>query len=104
MSQGKVWKIERLREAMAGIETVLDILDDQVGLDPEGPLHSAIAQLIAVATLATAESVGVDREAFDWFVFESHFGREALACQRPGGEEVVIDGIESFLAFEGVEG
>ena len=94
-------KIERLEKAYKDCDKVLDSLDDVVGIGYEAPLFTAISRLQNVAIRATAESIGLEVEALDWFVFENKFGSKGFVCGKDG-KDVVVDSIDAFLHFEGV--
>jgi len=94
-------KIECLKKAFEDCDKVLDAIDDAVGISPEAPLFTAISRLQNITVRATAESIGMEPEALDWFVIENRFGATGHVCVK-GGVEVVVDSIDAFLQFEGV--
>lgn len=95
-------KIECLKKAFEDCDKVLDAIDDAVGISPEAPLFTSISRLQNIAVRATAESIGMEEEVLDWFVYENRFGATEHVCEKDG-VEVVIDSIDAFLQFEGVQ-
>jgi len=94
-------KIEHLKSAIEDCDKVYDTLRDVLGASPETPLFYAISRLQYVAIRATAESIGLEIEALEWFVLENEFGSKGFVCGKDG-KEVVVDSIDAFLHFEGV--
>lgn len=95
-------KIERMKQAFEDCDKVIDAIDDAVGISPEAPLFTAISRLQNITVRATAESIGMEEEVLDWFVRENNFGATRHVCEKDG-VETVIDSIDAFLQFEGVQ-
>ncbi len=95
-------KIECLKKAFEDCDKILDAIDDVVGISPEAPLFRSICRLQNITVRATAESIGMEPEALDWFVYENRFGAKKFKCGKDG-VETVIDSIDAFLQFEGVQ-
>lgn len=95
-------KIECLKKAFEDCDKVLDAIDDAIGIRPEAPLFTAISRLQNITVRATAESIGIEPEVLDWFVIENSFGATGHVCVKDG-VEAVIDSIDAFLKFEGVD-
>lgn len=96
-------KLEKLQAAHESLHSLYKSLQDIVGITFDGPLPDAIWGMANIAVAATAENIGVQVEALEWFVYENEFGKRKHTCALPGQEPVVIDSIEAFLKFEGVE-
>lgn len=95
-------KIERMKQAFEDCDKALNILESAVGIILESPLYKTISRLQDVTVIATADSIGIETEALDWFVYENNFGATGHVCEKDG-VETVIDSIDAFLQFEGVQ-
>lgn len=97
-------KLERLQSAHKNLHETLDSFFKMLGHFTDGPFSDAIFGMERAAIQATADSIGVEFDVLEWFIYENKWGNDKIHCQRDNGERVVIDSIDSFLQFEGVHG
>jgi hypothetical protein len=94
-------KLEELREVKQALYEKERDIDKLLGTG--GSFITAIDNMESLAVKRTAESIGVEVEALEWFIYENNWGARKFECSRDGKKMVKMDSIKAFLKFEGIK-